>query len=385
MTDKIAAITAMMHGRSAGRVPVILESDVQYACEFAGLDFLKATWNHDDIVAALDAYWAAFEVDADFGPAWLSPEKSAILGSRNWVQNTANGVMQHPEVTALMAEDYDAFIDDPVGCLLERALPRLHARLEGPPAQQAATLAKAQIWEQTALGDFWGKVFAVAEKHKVPLGFGTIVYAPFDLLGDHLRGITQIMKDLRKCPEKVEQACAVLARLMLEQVHGALPSCGDFPMVACFVHLPPLLSPAQFERFFWPSFKQVCDTLVHDGYSMFIQFQGDYRDGKYFPFINQLPADQVVIAIEIQDFGQALEALGEQHMVCCSYPMSHFGRFSQEECVEKARELMETGAVSNKRFFFCLDKPVTSVKEAAPEKLKAVLDFVRGYRLGKGG
>ncbi len=74
-----------------------------------------------------------------------------------------------------------------------------------------------------------------------------------------------------------------------------------------------------------------------------MQFQGDYTDGRYFDYYSELPEGKVILAVEHQDFKKTLDILGSKNMVCCSYPLDYLTNYSTEECLDKARELMDLG------------------------------------------
>lgn len=42
MEEKIERIKSTMAGKPTDRVPVILDFEISYACEYAGIDFLEA-------------------------------------------------------------------------------------------------------------------------------------------------------------------------------------------------------------------------------------------------------------------------------------------------------------------------------------------------------
>ena len=127
-----------------------------------------------------------------------------------------------------------------------------------------------------------------------------------------------------------------------------------------------------------PTAQAVSYTHLDKGVTLYVNFQGDYRDGRFFDFYQDLPKDKIVIAVEYQDFEQATATLGRDHMLSCSYPLNYFSDYSTEECVDKARELMDIG-MKNGRFYFGLNKSALDFHDADPDKLKAVLNFVREY------
>lgn len=377
--DSINRLHRVMAGAAVDAVPIVLDFESSYACEYAGVDFLKATWHYEDLVAAYDKILQDFDMDISLGLEWRSPLKSELLGSRAWIQNRDNGTMQHPEVTAMEAEDYPLLIQDPHRCFAERILPRLYSKLGQSQAADAEVLLKAMAFDNSQLNAFYTALYEVTEKHQVPSYHGSMFYAPFDLIADHLRGITQISLDLRRHKNELLDACAALTDIMVRYVDDTLyPEVPGFPFAASWVHLPPMINPKQFKTFFWPTFKKVCDALVDHGHYLYLQFQGDYTDGRYFDYYSELAEGKALIAVEHQDFKQTLETIGKHNAVSCSYPLSYLTTHSEQACIDKAKEILDIG-MAHGRFYFGFNKPAFSFKDAAPEKMKAVINFVREY------
>ncbi|MEG0377437.1 MAG: uroporphyrinogen decarboxylase family protein, partial [Eubacterium sp.] len=275
--------------------------------------------------------------------------------------------------------EYADLIADPVGCMMKHVLPRMYSRLGKSPVSSTVAITKALLFEKNQVADFYNKIYEVTAEYGVPIYYGSLFYAPFDLIGDHLRGITQISMDLRRRKDELEAACEVLTDVMVDYVNRTLPiDEAGFQLASSWVHLPPMISPKHFEKFFWPSFKKVCDALVDKGHLLYLQFQGDYKDGRYYDYYAQLPENKVVIAVEHQDFKKTLDILGKKNMVSCSYPMEYLKNYSTKECIDKAKELLDMG-MAHGRFYFGFNKPAFSFKDADPEKMKAVLNFVREY------
>lgn len=374
--QKTDLIVNAICGKRADRVLIGPDIDQSYICQMAGIDLFRATWDYNELVRAFRIMLEEFPIDFNMGFDWLSPERSEILGSRNWRQNS-EGVMQHPEVTVMEIEDYEAFIEDPMACITSTILPRLHTNLAGGGMQAATTLARAMMFEQTKKYDYFTKLYEVSYEKAVPLYYGSMFYAPFDMLADLLRGISQIAIDVRKRGALVEQACEKLAVLMVDYIKTSFPVPeSGFPLTCSWVHLPPMINPRQFDRFFWPTFKYVCDELAGAGYNLYLHFQGDYMDGKYFDYYSTLPANHCMIAVEQQDFRHALETIGKDHFISCAYPIRTFASHTKEECVQKAKELLDIGMSAGGNFYFGFDKPPFLLSDGAPDKIKAVFDYV---------
>ena len=109
-------------------------------------------------------------------------------------------------------------------------------------------------------------------------GFGA---APFDMLGDTLRGTRGVLTDLYRCPEKVLKACEKL--LDLTQIP-------DMPLGAPPLVMMPLhkgddthISLKQFEKFYWPTYKELLIRMVNEGL-----IPAPFAEGVYTQRLNHL-------------------------------------------------------------------------------------------------
>ena len=377
--ERIQNIKNAMCGQTAAHVPILADFETSYACEYAGLDFMRASWDYTLIIEAYEKLLSDFEIDATFGLGWIPPQRSFLLGSRTWIQNRENGIMQHPEVMALSDTEYPALIADPMACIIKNILPKMYSAIGKDDQKAISAIAQTLLFEKNQMTNFYNQLCTVTYDHEVPIYYGSMFYAPFDLIGDHLRGLTQISLDMRRRKKELEAACEALAPVMIDYVENTLPADESGLSCACaFVHLPPMISPRNFDKFFWPTFKKVCDTLVEKGHYLYLQFQGDYSDGRYLDYYAELPKDKVIIAIQNQDFTKTLEAFKGKNMVSCAYPLDYLTHYPLQECLDKAKELMDIGMAYG-QFYFGFNKAPFHISEAEPEKMKAVLQFVREY------
>lgn len=370
-----------IRGERGDKVLLSTDLDLSYACQYTGLDTFHALWDYPKLLKAYDRITADFPMDFNMGFTWISPQKSQILGSQNWIQNKENGVMQHPELSVLKETEYAELIEDPLKCLQNKILPRIHKKLDSSPMECAAAIGKAVMFEKNQMWDYYSRLYEITYAKGIPICYGLMFYAPFDWLADHMRGIRQISLDIRRRPEEVKAACEALADVMIHYVEAAYPVPEEgFPPVCAWVHLPPMISPRQFDTLFWPSFQRVCQTLSNKGYYLYLQFQGDYMDGRYFDYYAQLPSRRTMIAVEKQDFQYALDTIGKEHYISCSYPLRYLTNYSAQECIQRAKELLDMG-MARGNFFFGFDKPPLNLSDAKPEKLKTMLQFVNEYGL----
>ncbi len=368
-----------LRGEKMDYVPIMIDFEPKYICQYTGGDNLEVSWNYDDLIPRYDQVLQDFDMDITTGIFFLPPQRSASLGSRLWVQNRHNGYMQHPEISAMEADEYEMLIEDPMYCIVSKILPRMYTEFGREAPYNSLAFARALLYTKKQFENFYSKIYETTMEHELLLYYNTMFYCPFDLLADHLRGITQISLDIHRKGFLIEKACDVLLDLMTEYVESTnLAGTDGFPVACTWSHLPPMLRPKQFERYYWPTFKKICERLTQKGITLYINFQGDYSKGLYYDYYRELPENSLLIAVEQQDFKQTVKTLGEHNMVSCSYPLHYLSDLTTRECIEKAKELMDIG-MEKGRFYFGLDRSAQDFRDADPDKLKEVLAFVRAY------
>ncbi|MEG0379822.1 MAG: hypothetical protein RR614_15195, partial [Eubacterium sp.] len=61
--DRIKNIKNVMAGNTADHVPILADFETSYACEYGGLDFMKASWDYTGIIQAYERLLTDFEMD----------------------------------------------------------------------------------------------------------------------------------------------------------------------------------------------------------------------------------------------------------------------------------------------------------------------------------
>ncbi|MEG0378100.1 MAG: uroporphyrinogen decarboxylase, partial [Eubacterium sp.] len=94
-------------------------------------------------------------------------------------------------------------------------------------------------------------------------------------------------------------------------------------------------------------------------------------------YLNELPA-RTHMSFEFGDPELIAKKVGGRHVVSGLYPMTMLKVGSKEECIDKAKELIDVLAPGG-QYIFSLDKNLLKAKDINPDHLKAVLDFVKEY------
>ena len=132
--------------------------------------------------------------------------------------------IEPPEDQAFMrADDYDALIDDPTGFLYNVWLPRVSTEVARPgqPAtyRNQIALVKSGMALLAYFHAFGPQVARLRAECGTVSAIAGIFKAPFDIIGDKLRGYVGLTMDMHTQPGKVLQACEAL---MPHLVHAGL-------------------------------------------------------------------------------------------------------------------------------------------------------------------
>jgi uroporphyrinogen-III decarboxylase len=199
-------------------------------------------------------------------------------------------------------------------------------------------------------------------------------YAPYDCLGDALRGLTGILMDSYRQPDKVLDACDVLVE---EMVHLGLATADPQKRYPIFVptHKPTFLSPEQFDRFYWPSFKKVMEMLIEAGYTIRAYLEGDWSN--HWHHMLELPKGKVLCDIDTQgDIFKAKKDFGHHQCIAGGMPDSTLILGNPQEVRTQVKSLCETVAVDGG---FIINGGCNIPYTTKPENFKAMVDAVMEY------
>lgn len=204
----------------------------------------------------------------------------------------------------MKADEYDVLINDPTDFFMRYYLPRVFNALSGwstlgpmtdvtelpftgpymigaglPPAVKAwETMLEAGREALKWAGAVGATDGASIAKHGLPAFIGGATKAPFDTLGDTLRGTRAIMLDKFRQPKKVLEA---MDRLVPLAIHSGLRAVNNAKVPFVFIPLHKgadgFMSDKDFKTFYWPTLKKVIIGLVEGGAVPYLFVEGGYN------------------------------------------------------------------------------------------------------------
>lgn len=367
--ERLQIYKDIYRGNVPARVPVANPLALDAMVEYAGGNVAEIYWDMTKAEAVFDRVCQDFTADQAPGGTRRYPSFYQVLGSRPFVMSST-GYMQHPNVEGMEVEDYEYLTSSPYDCIIERILPRLYTELDATPEKKAFALAKGfSSWsgEMAAVGALGAKIKA---KYGFPTISGGATTAPFDFIADFFRGFTGISKDIRRFPEKVAAACEAITPILVKK--GQLLAPSDLGMTIIPLHMGPYLRTKDFENYYFPSLKKQVELLTEMGINVQLFVESDYD--RFLDYLQELP-EKTILRFEMGDPRLIKEKLGKKFILSGFYPLSLLITGNKTECVDKAKELMDTLAPGG-GFMFDFDKGALNMVGNIAENLRSVLDYV---------
>jgi hypothetical protein len=401
-TQRVQRLIDAYNVETPDRVPVSLPV-ANWPAYLAGTDTHTVMYDYDKMKQAWRQFYDKFETDSMISPGMVLPGKVYDLLDYklySWpghnLSESATGI-QFVEGEYMMEDEYDLLISDPSDFWLRVYIPRvfgafesfkmlspLTSIIEGPagwfmpfarPDLRAAAQTLIDVGEELArwtqvIGEF--NRWAMAEGY--PAGRMVFAKAPFDTIGDTLRGTKGIVRDMFKRPDQLLEAIDVVTdftiRQTVAQANVMKATSALFPL---HKGADGFMSPAQFELFYWPSLRKVAEGLIREGIRPDLFAEGSYTTR--LETVNEFPKGAVSWIFDRTDMAAAKKILGDRCCIAGNVPTSLVVTGSYKETKEYCRKLIEVCAPGGG---FILAGGA-HCDQGNPDNLRAMMDAAKEY------
>ena len=304
---------------------------------------------------------------------------------------------QYNEKEWMLPDEYDLLIDDPTDYLLHYYLPRVAGGLEGF-AKLASPLDLVEIVDAPGWLMRWADpdVLATVEKlaaagreclawggtmfpllgrlvaEGFPGPFSQMSLAPFDFIGDTLRGTRGVIMDMFRQPDALLEACDRLAPIVVKWVtRRTNPFTPPLVFIPLHKGADSFMSVEQFQKFYWPSLRKVIDGLVADGFVPYLFAEGAY--GTRLETIADVPKGRTLWQFDHTDMRKAKQILGGVACIQGNVPLPLLQLGSAEEVKAYSRDLIDNIGPGGG---FILDVGAV-VDDAKPGNLEAMIQAAK--------
>jgi len=356
------------------RVPrVLLTGD--YVAHYAGVSLGDMFYDYGKAVQAVIKFHQDFDLDYSAASNFLPGRVYDRLDYKlyrlpgNALQPTQS--FQFVEGEYMRADEYDDLIASPEGFLMRTFMPRVMGALGGiqmmpgmlgtvelpfvpfmmvnfgiPPMQESL---KALIEAGQATLEWLGANGQVSEVSMGQLGLpgttGGFTKAPFDYLGDSLRGTRGIMMDLFRHPQKVLAAVERLTPLAIQMGIGAANGSGNpFVLIPLHKGADGFMSNSDFEKFYWPTLKATLLGLIDEGVVPFLFVEGGYNQRLDIIANSGLPAGKTIWLFDQTELSEAKKKFGSWACIGGNVPASLFKTGTPAQMESYVKKLIDTCA-----------------------------------------
>ena len=375
-----------------------------FPIEHAGISWRDAMYDYEKLALAWKKYYDAFPTDVFHGPRTIVPGKMLDILDFKLYQWAGRGLAedleyQFVEKEYMPAGDYQDLIDDPTGYFLNVYFPKIFGSLEPfkgfpllPPVHEIPLVPPAimpfanpsMIAALNALGDAGEAVAGWSESmNRISLqimakgipGFsGGFSKAPFDLIGDSLRGTRGIMTDMFRYKDELIEACERLTPFMIKCGIAACRATGHpMPYLPLHKGADGFMSERQFETFYWPTLRKVAIGLIDAGLVPILFAEGGYD--KRLDIIGDLPKGKAIWLFDKTDMKRAKATVGRTCCLAGNVPMSLLCTGRPDDVIDYCRDLIDTVGRDG-GFILSTGAGMQGAKAA---NVKAMIEFSKDY------
>lgn len=384
------------------RVPVILPAG-NIPAYYYGNNLKTVMYDYDLLRDSWTRFIKEFDMDTYIGPGLVLPAKVLDMIDFNLLRWPGHGIQddiesyQFVEKEYIKPEEYDALINDPSDFWLRYFMPRSAGNLKaleklpqltafiGIPVFYVAHFADPEIQAayrtlMEAGNETMKWMQAVAEtnmealKEGLPSLGGGFSGAPFDMIGDMLRGTEGVMLDMFLRPEKLHEAMERLVPIALTEAIANADASGC-PIVMMPLHKGTggFMSNKQFETFYWPTFRKLLMGMIEEGLVPMPFAEGDYEPR--LEIIKDLPRSSVIWWFEHMDMAKAKSVLGDTACIAGNIPVTALCTSTPEDVKERCRRLIETCGPGGGYIL----TGSASMDRGNVDNLRAVMDAAKEY------
>ncbi len=385
--ERLDRYTTAMRNEKPDKVP-IRPFVAEFTAKYAGFTAQEVTHDYEKAFAAARKCAADFDWDAVVGNmvyVWTGLVKAiglkyyAVPGIElppdvafQYLEPSEDGAWMQPE-------EYDQLIEDPTGYLFNVWLPRVSSEVSpiGEPSTYRNNLSfvKGGMAMMNYFHGFGTQAALLRSESGTVSAISGILKAPFDIIADKLRGYKGLCMDMFRQPDKVLAACeAMMPHLLHIAASGADPE-RKVP-VGLWMHrgCVPFLSPDQFEKFYWPTLKQIIEGLWERGIQTLFYAEGEWNAN--LKYIAQLPDRSIVYHVDRGDIFEVHEAVGHKFCLSGGIPNDLLAFGTPDEVRACCKKVIDGVAGDGG---YIMNATAIMQDDTQIENLKAMTEFTREY------
>jgi hypothetical protein len=400
--ERLQRIEDAIRLKKPDRVPILLEFGY-FIARYSNITYHDTLYDYDKYTKAYKKTVIDLEPDAFNCLPFDSGEVMEAIDTRvmKWAGHglSANQGHQYLEGEYMLADEYDAFLENPTDFILQTYLPRTcgnfmplkwapglfnylsiaRGRVSPLFADPQFVAASKTIYETSQKAAEWNNAWMSFVRDIENIGFPAITLAgfgqaPFDFFSDHLRGMKGIMLDMYRQPDKLLTAMDRVLPILIRKIEN-LASTSKNKLVFMGPHrgAEGFMSLKQFEKFYWPGFKATILALIERGFTPYVFLEGDYTSR--LKYLLELPPGKIICRLDRTDIYKAYKVLGGHHCIAGGLSPSLLQIGTVQQVKDHCKKLIETIG----RDGGYIIGHSTPLDEAKTENVRAMIEATREY------
>jgi len=398
---KVKVLRDAVEMKGCSRIPTVPMMG-GYLFKRAGLSGREVLYNYESMSKPIIDFHNKFKPDTAVLPMMGSARVWEILDYKlyTWAGHGLpdNHYFQTVEKEYMKEDEYPLFIGDPSGFWLKQYLPRVFGSLaplskmfDLPLLTEIVQVGWASfpfgmpdvqdmLKKLMEAGNEAMKFMEVSTKFSTDLessGYPSLrsvfAKAPFDMIGDTLRGVKGMVMDMYRRPDQVIAACEKLVPVIIRDAVEACNRTG-----AVFVFFPlhkgadAFMSPDQYKKFYWPTFRAVMEGLNKEGLIAHLFAEGSYN--KRLEIIADYPKGWTLWYFDQTDMRKAKKLLGGTACIQGNVPSSLMTTAPVEQLKAYCEDLLNI--FSDDGGFILSNGAV--LDDSTDEHVRTLIEIVRG-------
>jgi hypothetical protein len=392
--------------KTPARIPICPSAGF-FPVQYAGVTMYDAMYDYDILTQAWEKYCNDFTPDAYNAPTTIVPGKLLDILDFKLCKWPGRGVSkeqeyQYVEKEYMKAEEYQDLIDDPTGYFMSIYFPRIFGSLKAlekmpmlppvneipcvPPAANPFGMEEVQSTLKTLMeaGNATSRwITAVRRINSSVMGKGYPAFsggftkAPFDVIGDTLRGTIGVMMDIYRHPEELMEACERLTPFMVKSGVASCKAAGHImPFIPLHKGADGFMSDEQFRTFYWPTLRKLIIGLINEGCVPQLFAEGGYN--QRLETICDVPKGKTVWWFDNTDMDRAKKTIGQVACIAGNVPVSLLCTATTDDVETYCKNLMDV-AGRDGGFIFSTG---AGMQGAKAENVEAMIEFAKQYAGG---